>query len=55
MTERMLFLGKLKEAASKNKENEDQHDLTHSEQEGQFPTIFLYLQFVSIVFIISTI
>lgn len=34
MAERMLFLEKLKEAASKNKGNEDQHDLTNSEQEG---------------------
>ncbi|CAK1600779.1 unnamed protein product [Parnassius mnemosyne] len=34
MAERMLFLGKLKEAASQNKGNEDRNDLTNSEQEG---------------------
>lgn len=48
MAERTLFLEKLKGAASKKKENEDQHDSTNSEPEGLFSTNFIYLQFFSI-------
>lgn len=49
MAERMLFLRKLKEAASKNIGNEDQHDLTNSEQEVtayNFCIFAVYLNFI---------
>lgn len=41
MAERTLFLEKLKEAACKKKEDENQHDFTINEQ-GNLPVIFMY-------------